>query len=224
MGFLHTIVNNILDIVFPIYCLSCQKRGEYLCLNCLSESPVAMRESASWIFPMFDYRHPPIKKAIWFLKYNGKRNLASVFAEAIHGHILEELADRKTMENFNQAILIPIPISRHRRRERGFNQTELIAEALAKIDQNQNFTIRTDILIKKDDTTHQARIESRRARIDNIKDSFLISPKIDLYQNLKRKNIILLDDVTTTGATLSEARRILKEFGARKVIAFTVAH
>lgn len=220
MGFLNT----ILDLIFPVYCLSCRKRGENLCLNCLAESPTAMRETASWIFPLFDYRHPPIKKAIWLLKYKGKRNIAPVLANAMYGHILEELADLAVMENFQNTILVPIPIDKTRKRERGFNQAEIICQELANLDQNQNFVLQKDILIKIKDTGHQARIESRRERMENIKDSFTINRNIDPTQEVKGKNIILLDDVTTTGATLSEAKKILKNAGARKVIAFTVAH
>src|ERR1019366_1354210 len=110
MGFLNT----ILDIVFPVYCVSCGKPGADLCLICLQDTPSAERESAKWIFPLYDYRHPPIKKALWLFKYNGKKRLAKVFAEGLYGKIIEELSDLSTMENFNHAILIPIPLSTKR--------------------------------------------------------------------------------------------------------------
>ena len=64
-------LNTILDIVFPVHCVSCGKEGSDLCLKCLLDSPPAERESANWIFPLFDYRHLPIKKSIWLLKYKG---------------------------------------------------------------------------------------------------------------------------------------------------------
>jgi ComF family protein len=142
----------------------------------------------------------------------------------MYGHILQELADLQIMQNFNAPFLIPIPIDKSRKWERGFNQAELICKALVKIDENKNFVLKPDILIKIKDTGHQARIESRHRRLENIKNSFTINPNTDPTQEIKGKNIILLDDVTTTGATLSEAKKILKNAGARKVIAFTVAH
>ncbi len=219
MGFLNT----IFDTIFPVYCLSCGKSGQNFCRECLSASPPAERESAKWIFPLFDYRHPPIKRAVWLLKYKGKKSIASVFAEIMYGHILEELADLKVMENFREAILIPIPIDKSRKRERGFNQAELVCEKLVKLDGNTNFQLGNDILIKIKDTGHQARIENRSTRLKNIVGSFAIKNEID-NQKIKSRNIILIDDVTTTGATLGEARKILKEAGARKVIAFTIAH
>ncbi len=216
MGFLNT----ILDIVFPVYCVSCGQAGENLCIKCLSSFPAAERESAKWIFPLFDYRHPPIKSAVWLLKYKGKKSIAKVFAEVLYGSILEELADLKVMENFNAPLLVPVPIDKRRRRERGFNQAELMCEELIKLDQNTNFQLEKNVLVKIKGTGHQARIENRSERLKNIIDSFAVINA----EKIKNRNIILIDDVTTTGATLAEAKKILREAGARKVIAFTVAH
>src|SRR3989338_3114883 len=122
MKFLDT----IFDIVFPANCISCKKRGSNLCTKCLSDSPSAERESANWIFPLFDYRHPPIKKSIWLLKYKNKRALANVFAEIIYDKIIEELSELSVMKNFYEPVLVPIPLSSKRYRERGYNQAELI--------------------------------------------------------------------------------------------------
>ena len=89
---------------------------------------------------------------------------------------------------------------------------------------NDDLILRSDILIKPKETEHQARIRDRRIRLKNMVGSFAIK---NIQQNetlLKNKNIILIDDITTTGATLSEAKKVLRHAGARKVIAFTVAH
>lgn len=226
MGFLNTILN----IIFPVHCISCGASGMDLCLMCLSDAPPAERESAKWIFPLYDYRHPPIKKALWLFKYKGKKRLASIFAETLHGKIMEELSELSVMENFREPILIPIPLSPKRYRERGYNQAGLICEELIKIDnlrhgvdEKMNFSLEKNILIKPKDTKHQAHIENRSERLKNIIGSFSIknSGKENLIKN---RNIILIDDIITTGATLTEAKKILKNSGARKVIAFTVAH
>jgi ComF family protein len=213
----------MLDLVFPTKCISCGKSGVDLCLPCLSEARAAERESAEWIFPIYDYREPIIKKSLWLLKYSGKKRLANVFAEIIYDKILEELSELSVMENFTEPILIPIPLSPSRRRERGFNQAELICEELIKIDSTRhglNLKLEKNILIKPKETEHQARIKDRGVRLKNIVGSFAIkNPEL-----IKKKNIILIDDITTTGATLSEARKVLRHAGARKVIAFTVAH
>jgi competence protein ComFC len=219
MGFLNT----ILDIVFPVKCILCGKTGADLCLSCLKDSPPAERESAKWIFPLYDYRHPVIKKSLWLLKYKGKKRLVSVFAEILYEKILEELSDLSVMENFHNAILIPIPLSPKRYRERGYNQAELICGELVKINNlchGVDFELENNILTKSKNTEHQARIKDRRARLKNLSGSFAVKNE----GLIKNKNIILIDDITTTGATLAEAKKILKQAGARKVIAFTVAH
>ncbi len=217
------ILDTILNIIFPVNCISCGKKDSDLCLKCLSDSPSAERESANWIFPLFDYRHPPIKKSIWLLKYKGKKRLASVFAEIIYDKILEELSELSVMSNFREPILIPIPLSKKRYRERSYNQAELICKKLIEINNLRHgvdWKLEKDILIKIKETEHQANIKERRDRLKNLSDSFAVkNPEL-----IKNKNIILIDDVLTTGATLTEAKKILKQNGARKIIAFTVAH
>lgn len=237
-------LNTILEIVFPTHCLWCGKNGADLCLNCLRDAPGAERESAKWIFPIYDYRHPSIKKSLWLLKYKGKRRLAKLFAEVIYEKILEELSELSLLENFTDPILIPIPLSPKRYRERGFNQAELICKEIIKIHltppashssplqqswrgaggevsiSDKNLNLLKNVLFKPKDTEHQARIKDRRERLKNISGSFVVKNS----QLIKNRNIILIDDILTTGATLNEARKTLKQSGARKIIAFTVAH
>lgn len=231
---LRNLWNNFLNVVFPARCMSCGKEGCDLCTDCLCASPSAERESAEWIFPAFDYRHIPVKKAIWLLKYKNRRNLAKIFALVIYGKIIEELSDLSVLQNFREPILIPVPLSAKRYRERGYNQAELICNELVKLDQerkedrrwtsfetsNVYLEIGKNILIKIKETEHQANIKDRRERLKNLSGTFAVKNR----ELLEKKNVILIDDVTTTGATLNEARKILKENGARKVIAFTIAH
>lgn len=242
MRFLNTILDSILNLVFPVKCISCGKNGVDLCLKCLKDAPGAERESAKWIFPIYDYRHPAIKKSLWLLKYKGKKRLAKLFAEIIYDKILEELSELSIMENFREPILIPIPLSPKRYRERGYNQAQLLCEEIIKInnlrysidigDVNKNTDIRhgvylqleNNILIKIKDTIHQARIKDRRLRLKNLSDSFAIKNAEKNISLVKNRNIILIDDITTTGATLNEAKKVLKQSGVRKIIAFTVAH
>ncbi len=217
------ILDTILDIIFPTKCLGCGKSSYYLCSSCLSSSPQAERECAKWIFPVFDYRHPVVKKSIWLLKYKNKRKLAEIFAEPIYLKLMEELSDLETLENFTKPVLVPIPLSKERFKERGFNQSELICNALIRIgkENKQNtFEVIKDVLVKKVDTVHQANIENRSTRLKNLKGTFGIKNE----NSLKGRNIILVDDIITTGATLNEARKVLKEMGAKKIIAVTIAH
>ncbi|HTE48984.1 MAG TPA: phosphoribosyltransferase family protein [Candidatus Paceibacterota bacterium] len=216
-------LNTILDIVFPAKCVSCGQSGADLCIKCLSDFPTAERETAKWIFPLFDYRHPPLKRALWLFKYKNKKSLARFFAKIIYDKILEELSELSLMENFNHAVLIPIPLSNLRYRERGYNQAELICKELIRINKlrhGADLILENNILIKPKETKHQAHIENKTKRLKNITGSFSVKN----CETLKGRNIILIDDIITTGATLTEAKKILKLSGARKVIAFTVAH
>ncbi len=225
MLFLKTILN----IIFPTRCVSCNIPGVDLCEACILECPSAERESAKWIFPLFDYRYPLIKKTLWLLKYKGKKGLANIFAEILYEKILEELADLYLLDNFRDPLLIPIPLSSKRYRERGYNQAELICKELENINKLRhgaeiNLKLEKNILIKPKETVHQAHIKNRRERLQNIVGSFSIKNPEENKIKIENKNIILIDDITTTGATLAEAKKILKQFGARKIIAFTVAH
>lgn len=239
------LLNTILEIIFPVKCVSCGKKGADLCFDCLKNSPETERESAKWIFPVYDYRNTVVKKSLWLLKYKGKRRLANIFAEIIYEKILEELSELSVMENFIEPILIPIPLSPKRYHERGYNQAELICREIVRLSRANHLTppsaplslsrrgvggevfiLETNILIKTKETEHQARIKNRNTRLKNLIGSFAIknenqNKNINL---IKGRNIILIDDITTTGATLNEARKVLKKAGARKVIAFTVAH
>lgn len=227
MGFLNTTLEHVLNILFPVKCLSCGESGSDLCVKCLSDISAAERECAEWIYPIYDYRNPVIKNALWALKYSNKKNLAKTFADVLYARIVEELSELAVMQNFHNAILIPIPLSPERRRERGYNQAELICDELMKINtlnSGLSLTLQKNILIKPKDTEHQARIKNRNIRLKNVVGSFAIKNPEENFKLLAKRNIILIDDITTTGATLSEAKKVLKQAGARKIIAFTVAH
>jgi competence protein ComFC len=214
------IIDTILNTIFPVNCISCGRTGEELCFFCLKKFPRYQNQSDSWILSVFQYQHPPVKKAIWFLKYKNRKRLAKKFAELLYEQIVKEASRLATKENFTHPLLVPIPISNKRKRERGYNQTELLCRELIKIDREKILTIEKNVLIKPKETEHQALILNREERIKNIIGTFTLKNR----QNIVNRNIILIDDVTTTGATLEEAKKLLQKFEAKKVIAFTIAH
>ncbi len=108
--------------------------------------------------------------------------------------------------------MTPVPIHTRRLRERGFNQAFLLAKELSKL----NGVEVNDILIRTRKTKSQTSL-GRAERKENIKDAFALKAGADV----KGKAFILIDDVCTTGATLEECARILKENGAREVLALT---
>lgn len=214
------ILKTILDIVFPLYCINCNTKGKSLCDKCLRQANLNEKEVAPFIYPLYDFRDPVIRKAIWSLKYKNKKDVANIFAENLYDLIIEELSELETLENFHNAILIPIPLSKTREKERGYNQTLLLAQALVNLDKNQNFILNSNILIKSKETLHQARLKNKKERLENLVGTFkVINP-----ENIKGRNIILIDDVVTTGATLAEAKKELRKNGAKKIVAFSIAH
>ena len=218
---LNKTLNYILELLFPRRCVVCLKRGTDLCAECLNKADLRQEPLADWIISVFDYRDPIIKKSIWGLKYRNKKGIAEILAHPLYERLIEEMADLKTFHGFNnKTLLIPIPLSSKKRRTRGYNQSELLAEGLRKLDTENLFEIDRNVLTKNRETESQMEIKNRALRLKNPAGCFSIS-KPDL---VKGRNVILIDDVVTTGATLTEAKRELKKAGVKKVIALTIAH
>lgn len=212
-------INTLLDFLFP-------KTETELGADNVSESvlnsKVAIHNIAEmyYVTTFFKYNDKTIKGLIWSLKYKNNRSVAKLFAKVMYPYILDDISDRVLFSNFENPLIIPIPISKKRKNERGFNQSELLATEIIKTDKGKTFELLNNVLFKTRNTDHQARTKDVRERKENIKDSFSIqNPEL-----IKGGNIILIDDVITTGSTIKEARKILMRAGARKVIAFTIAH
>lgn len=172
------------------------------------------------MFASLNYQHPLVKELIWQLKYKHKKKLAKLFAECLYSSMIEELAEKKLFDNFTNPLLVPIPLSKKRLRERGYNQTELIASEMSLIDSAQNFSVNTSVLYRIKDNEHQARLKDKKSRLENSRETFAI---LDASK-IRGRNIILLDDVITSGATMLSARKELLRTGAREVYMISVAH
>lgn len=170
------------------------------------------------ILSCFSYRDSLVRHAVWELKYKGNRKVAKLLATILYDELLAFLEEYASVTNFTNPLLIPLPLSRKRERERGFNQCRLLVDEMARIDGGTNFTL-SPALSKIKDTQSQTKQDSRAKRLENLKGCFHAD-----VEAVRDHNIILIDDVATTGATIEEARRTLRHAGARKVIAFTVAH
>lgn len=185
----------------------------------INSLPRALNEH-SYIFSIFEYKNSKVKKLIWDIKYKGNRNIPHKLAEIFYDYILEDLGEKLELENFVNPIILPLPATKRRIKDHGFNQCERIVRALESLDQNENFGTGYNILFKTKETASQAHMRKRITRLSNMKDSFGIKKP----EKISGRNIILIDDVWTTGATISEARNELLKAGARNVIAYTVAH
>lgn len=167
----------------------------------------------------FKYKDEDIKNIIWNIKYKNDKKAIKKIAAILHPYLVEIIADKNMFYNDKNFILIPMPISRRRFIERGFNQTEKICEAIRKIDKNNSFFIQNNILKKKFHTKSQTKTKNKKEREENLKGSFKIANK----NYIKGRNIILLDDVTTTGTTIKEASKTLKNSGAKNVFPIAIA-
>ncbi len=148
-----------------------------------------------------------ITKLIYNLKYGGQKFLASYLASFI--------VEKIKQNDIKFDILTYVPLNANRQRKRGFNQAELIANEVAK-----RLGITTTCLLRRvKDTSFQARL-SREERIDNLKDAFELIDK----KAVKGKTILLLDDIFTTGTTMSECSKLLKSGKAKSVLGITLSH
>ena len=134
--------------------------------------------------------------------------------------LLEEIISIKVFSLGEPIYVIPVPISHDREKNRGYNQSEIIAKSFCAKAPKNTFNMKNNIVFKKVHTIPQAKLNNRNKRLKNIKGAFEIKNK----ELIKDKIIIIIDDVTTTGGTITEIMNLLKKSGAKKVIGFAVAH
>lgn len=220
----------LLDLLFPQNCLGCGKNGAIICKNCQESIPEAEDSANSEnnlssipTIAVACYKNEILKNAIWLLKYKKIKIAAEPLSELISDRCIENLSEINIFYSIKDCLIIPIPISKIRLKERGFNQAELIASNLTKklaINMPMiNFSFEQNLLKKIRETSSQVLMKDRVKRLKNLKGSF----RVETPEKIKNKNIILIDDVSTTGATLHEATSVLKKAGARIVIPIVVA-
>ena len=210
----------ILDVILPQDCLGCKTRGKIICNNCILSIRKTERETIKDIISLYDYRDPLIKKAIWSLKYHNHFSIGTELGKLLYLERIEDISEMRLYTQGNSIYVIPVPLYNSRQKYRGYNQAEIIASSFCKNENKEILELRNDIVIKQINTQQQAKLNNRNKRLSNIKGAFIIK-KPDA---IKGKTIIVIDDVTTTGGTISEIIKILKKSGAKKVIGFTVAH
>jgi ComF family protein len=150
------------------------------------------------------YHQEEVSALIWELKYYGSKKAA-----ALAGELLAEELLAIASEELGVPLLIPIPLHPKRRSQRGHNQTELLCEtALSHLGEALDYA--PHALIKTRDTPHQQKLE-RAKRLQNLDRSMDAEPEV------RGRACIVVDDVTTTGATLAEAKRALLAAGAARV-------
>jgi ComF family protein len=227
--FSRRIVSFFLEIFFPKRCVNCGKLAEhFVCLDCVksiekiqtSTCPVCGKisqfskfcrscknNSLSGIITASRYEIGPIKEMVHYLKYSGITSLAEVLAE-----LMVERLEREMPKG--NLVVVPVPLHRKREFSRGFNQAELIARHISK---RLNISGGT-ALSRIKNTQSQVNLSGNLRRI-NLINVFRCEDK----ELITGKTVLLIDDVTTTGSTLNECAKVLKENGAKKVFGVVVA-
>jgi len=232
-------IKKILEIIFPNRCLTCQQMigpdglfcnddwqklqfitepkckicahpfefvigsdKDLLCPLCLTNKP-----SFDCAVTIFRY-NDQIKKIIADLKYYDTTYLSKKFAKMLMPKIAPHLT--------KYDLIVAVPLHKKRLRERKFNQASLLCLAILKEAKNLKFY--HDILIRSKYSKAQAHL-TKEDRKKNLTNAFEINEKY----SVKEKNIILVDDVMTTGSTLEGCAKVLKKAGANKIMVVTIA-
>lgn len=209
----------ILDIFFPIFCLNCKKDGERLCKDCFNKLKLDnnLKEifdlkpsNLDGFFVAADWQDKILQKLIHNYKYNFSQDLAESLSLLLMIKFNKMLKFYPELKDF---VLMPIPLHVKRLNWRGFNQSELLANNLAK---NLSLAVNNNLLIRIKNTRPQVGLDGL-GRAKNITNAFKIGDTPAPAQ------IILIDDVLTTGATMNESARILKQNGAKMVYGLSIA-
>ncbi len=195
----------VLDSIFP------PSKMELLVRHATQEQlhAHALQNSVFETRTIFEYRDPLVRALIWQTKYSDNMSAATLLGNALREELLTSIT--------TPYVVIPMPLSSQRLRERGYNQTERIAE-IAVLDL-PFLTYEPSVLVRKNTESTQTKL-TKKQREENIAGAFYVKNT----EILKKKKVILIDDVVTTGATLREAARALKRAGAKSVLCVALAH
>ncbi|MEK7091572.1 MAG: hypothetical protein AAB900_01150 [Patescibacteria group bacterium] len=209
-----------LDFFFPLHCLACGAEGHLACPTCRRKIPPAEQPEVltrAKIWARADYRDPLASELVRALKYRGWKVAAMEMAEIMLNQLPLDLDQTPA----DKIILVPAPLSTWRRLGRGYNQAELIAKALARLAP-ERFELGTGLVKKIRHTKSQVEIKERSKRLVNLIDAFTYTTR---GRRLARGwCILLIDDVTTTGATFIELKKLFHTAEAKKIICWAFAH
>jgi ComF family protein len=155
-----------------------------------------------------------LRELVHLLKYNGVRPAADVLGRMLATGITQIVPEFRQ----DLVLLIPVPLFKAKRRDRGFNQAEMIARYALKHLPGERFLLRTDLLLRTRDTHSQIGLTSHQRR-ENLRGAFSVPSPIDV----RGREVLLVDDVYTTGTTVTECARVLRRSGAAQVWVATVA-
>jgi competence protein ComFC len=225
---LLSFVSPLLSLIFPLTCLICGREGNLLCPRCLfalpqsrptclgcgTESPLGQtcaecqtRLDVDGLVTLAPFADRRVQRLVKTLKYDNVR-----------AHVLPWLEARHDLffQFHEEQVIVPIPLHKKREQHRGYNQSMVIARALAHTTGWPVVPSLERWRFTQDQTTL-----SKAEREKNMADAFRVQP--DLVWTVKGQHLLLVDDVATTGSTLAAAARELRSAGAVSIWAFTLA-
>ena len=220
---INLLMKGVLYFFFPPVCGICGKIGtSYLCPNCQNQ----IQNATIFLNQIQDYQkdqtkyfdfhaylfsyEAPIREKILQYKFEEQGYLVNLFSEFLVKN--EKICG--FLKNYD--IITSVPMTKKKVRKRGYNQSELIVKQIAK--KIPNLKLESRILVKTNENRTQSSL-NKKQRQENVKDVY----KIQNAEKIKEKNIIIFDDIYTTGATVNECARVLQLGGARKIAVLTIA-
>ena len=216
-------------MVFPRRCVACDRSGAFICAECESNlptigaprcyrcgnpgpNPCLCIAEATRVWPLDGMRsafefESPVREAILALKYANLRSVAGTLS----GYV----ADMVIQDGLEFDLLAPVPLHKRRLRQRGYNQAQIIAQHLGEV---LGVEVDERRLRRVTYAGPQARASTADERRANVARAFLCEPG-----SMEGRKIAVIDDVTTTGATLRACAAALKRAGATEVWGVTVA-
>jgi competence protein ComFC len=232
----------LLDLLFPKFCLGCKKEGIYLCDDCRALLDIAeynyclcdqnpsrlppeqksgkcnkcQDKRLSGLYFALPYKEKPITKTlIHQFKYQPYlKDLSKTLANILIEHLI--LSRKNTDDIWENSVLIPVPLDKNKIRARGYNQSEELAKELGKVI---SVPVVLNVLIKIKPTKPQMEL-SKEKREKNLVDAFMVKNPSAIAQG---KKIFLVDDVYTTGSTMNECAKVLRQAGAKQVWGIAIA-
>lgn len=227
---------NMRDMIYPprIYCICCRKpinegHSYSLCSTCMNHihwydgTPLPHDEFEAYSCATYGLYERTI---VFNLKYNGNKYIAKEMAEIMHDRLdiertvaAQQVTKDKEHDNpsFDYDIIVPVPMHHKKQKQRGFNQAALLGEYLARLEGKECLP---EALIRKKNTKPMRGL-GPEARRENIKNIFCMNPAME--ERVKGKNILLLDDIYTTGSTARECGLVLAAAGAASIKIFVFA-
>lgn len=227
-------LKDVVDLFFPPRCLSCSKKmnksESFICDECRNELKFIERsvcdkcgtplhseicdmcEDGEFVFDqarsVFNYENS-VRNLIHNFKYNEVTKISRLFAEYLYDFVQKN-------DYINQDYLfLPVPLHTIKKKMRGFNQAKFIADDLAKLTKNK---VEANIIKRNRFTKTQTKL-GKEDRKKNLHSAFKINDKF----SFRDKNFLIIDDVFTTGSTVNELSKILREKDANKIKILTVA-